>query len=395
LLGIGRALRDRGHQVSFVTGKPFQQMIARAGFERIPFGDQDSDSFSRPFWMRDFEIMRQSLHIAHAIQQEEPAAIVTAPLTVGPLVVRRAFHIPVAVLGLAAYMWPKHPTLPDLPEHPALQKELVSFHNHLCTLVKEGCRRLDIPVSATFGTNPVTSPLMGDRFLFRSVPELENVGHPPPAGICYVGALSHQEPDPLPPDLTDWLETRNDRPTILVDHALGKDIPDFWDNLVKAMEGLHLKAIAIFDTPGDRFLPNHVFGAAKLPRESLLPHISAVVTIGRSSTVLGALNHGLPMLMFPLGGEQKHLTLRCVRAGVGIDCSTYDWETGEPRPERYAPNTLREYLQAMLDEESAIRTNARRLKHAFRAINSFDVAADTLEQLPKDPFVLDPGEESG
>ena len=54
-----------------------------------------------------------------------------------------------------------------------------------------------------------------------------------------------------------------------------------------------------------------------IPQESILPKCSLVVSHGGSGSVLGALAHGLPMVLLPMGADQPLNAARCERLGVG------------------------------------------------------------------------------
>ncbi len=54
-----------------------------------------------------------------------------------------------------------------------------------------------------------------------------------------------------------------------------------------------------------------------IPQESILPKCSLVVSHGGSGSVLGALAHGLPMVLIPMGADQPLNAARCEQLGVG------------------------------------------------------------------------------
>jgi UDP:flavonoid glycosyltransferase YjiC (YdhE family) len=55
-----------------------------------------------------------------------------------------------------------------------------------------------------------------------------------------------------------------------------------------------------------------------IPQEELLPWCSAVVSQGGSGIVLGALAHGLPSVLLPVGADQPHTAARCADLGAAI-----------------------------------------------------------------------------
>lgn len=64
--------------------------------------------------------------------------------------------------------------------------------------------------------------------------------------------------------------------------------------------------------------PAHVHIERFVPQALLLPHCDLVVCHGGSGSVLGALAHGLPMVLLPLGADQPLNAARCQALGVGL-----------------------------------------------------------------------------
>nr|WP_238362174.1 glycosyltransferase [Actinopolymorpha pittospori] len=55
-----------------------------------------------------------------------------------------------------------------------------------------------------------------------------------------------------------------------------------------------------------------------VPQDEILPSCDLVVSHGGSGTVIGALAHGVPSLLIPLGADQPHNAERCAALGVGV-----------------------------------------------------------------------------
>ncbi|MEU7865877.1 glycosyltransferase [Dactylosporangium sp. NPDC049140] len=64
--------------------------------------------------------------------------------------------------------------------------------------------------------------------------------------------------------------------------------------------------------------PANVHVERYVPQASLLPRCSAVVAHAGSGTVLGALAHGLPMVLVPMGADQPDNADRCAELGVAV-----------------------------------------------------------------------------
>jgi UDP:flavonoid glycosyltransferase YjiC (YdhE family) len=63
--------------------------------------------------------------------------------------------------------------------------------------------------------------------------------------------------------------------------------------------------------------PAHVEVRRYLAQETILPRCSLVVSHGGSGSVMGALAHGRPSVLIPLGADQPQNAARCAQLGVG------------------------------------------------------------------------------
>jgi UDP:flavonoid glycosyltransferase YjiC (YdhE family) len=83
--------------------------------------------------------------------------------------------------------------------------------------------------------------------------------------------------------------------------------------------------------------PPNVRLEAFVPQASVLARSDAVVCHGGSGTVIGALAHGLPLALLPLGADQPDNASRCAALGVGV---VLDAITATPREIRSAVETV-------------------------------------------------------
>lgn len=106
-------------------------------------------------------------------------------------------------------------------------------------------------------------------------------------------------------------------------------------------------------TFGER--PDNVLLARYLPHSLLLPRCSLVVSHGGAGIMLGALAHGLPQLLVPLGADQPMNAEACVRAGVATHLPTAD----------VTPHRVSQTVTRLLDDQdvatatSAVRDELR------------------------------------
>lgn len=63
-------------------------------------------------------------------------------------------------------------------------------------------------------------------------------------------------------------------------------------------------------------MPPHIHLARFVAQAEVLPHVALVVSHGGSGTVLGALAHGRPMVLLPMGADQPWNGDRCAAISV-------------------------------------------------------------------------------
>jgi UDP:flavonoid glycosyltransferase YjiC (YdhE family) len=116
--------------------------------------------------------------------------------------------------------------------------------------------------------------------------------------------------------------------------------------------------------------PANVHIERYIPQSSLLPHCSAVVSHGGSGSVLGALAHGLPMVLLPMGADQPLNAARCDELGIArvlnaVTCT---------------PEIVRDAVLSVL-ADSTFRTNAERIRHEISALPDQVHAVRLIERL--------------
>lgn len=107
-----------------------------------------------------------------------------------------------------------------------------------------------------------------------------------------------------------------------------------------------------------------------VPQAQLLPYCSAVVTHAGSGSMLGALAHGLPLLVVPQGADQFSNAERIVAAGAGIAL----------RPGELSASAVRESMRSLLGSTS-YRDAARAIAAEIAALPPASYAVSALERL--------------
>ena len=117
---------------------------------------------------------------------------------------------------------------------------------------------------------------------------------------------------------------RSSRPTIYLTlgTVFNMESGDLFERAISALRELPIELIVTVGRGLDpaRFgpQPKHVHIERYIPQSALLPHCDAVINHGGSGSVIGALAHGLPMVVIPMGADQALNGARCQQLGFGI-----------------------------------------------------------------------------
>ena len=116
--------------------------------------------------------------------------------------------------------------------------------------------------------------------------------------------------------------------------------------------------------------PGNIHIERYIPQAAILPHCDAVVSHGGSGSVLGALAHGLPSVLIPLGADQPLNVARCAELGVAQVLDAVE----------ATPETVRVAVTTIL-EDPGYRRAAERLRDEIAALPGPAHALLLLERL--------------
>ena len=149
------------------------------------------------------------------------------------------------------------------------------------------------------------------------------------------------------------------------------------DLFARVLAGLRELPVDVVATVGDELdpaelgpLPAHIRVERFVAQAEVLPRCSAVVSHGGSGSVLGALAHGLPQVLIPMGADQPLNAARCEELGVARVLD----------PVAATPADVRAAVAEVL-EEGRYRTAAERLRQEFAALPGPAYAVELLERL--------------
>ena len=310
LLSISRAVVDAGHAVLWATSASLRGLVENAGFSFHQLGHRPA---ARPRG-------RAPLRVADAEQSDDEVRENFA---------RRATRLRLPLVGPLLYDWK-----PDL----AVCDEF-DFATML-TAERCGLPHASVLVSATglqIRPDVVGEPLREIRaeYGLAADPNLTMLGRhlrlspfPPtfraPESWRHGTEHAVRPPLPRPPGpRPDWARVRPDAPVIYftLGTEFGVESGDLYE---RVLTGLRALPVNLLMTVGSQIdpaefgpQPDHVRIAQYVPQDEVLPHCDVVVSHGGSGSVMGALAHGVPTLLVPIGADQPMNAQRCVELGVG------------------------------------------------------------------------------
>jgi UDP:flavonoid glycosyltransferase YjiC (YdhE family) len=179
--------------------------------------------------------------------------------------------------------------------------------------------------------------------------------------------------------LPKWLAPFPNRPTVYVTLGMVFNVQS-GDLFRRVLHGLSDLPINIIVTVGSQIdpaelgpQPENIRIERFIDQWALLPHCDLVVCHGGSGTVLGALTHGLPMLLLPMGADQPFNAQRCEALGVALALDALD----------VSPETLREAAARLLGTASH-RQAAERIRNEITAMPAQAIVVSLLTKLARD-----------
>ena len=374
-VGIAKELKQRGHEVAFATSRDFTDFFKQEGLNRIPNGRRDRQSFEISRWGGSIHISIQLKHIECALERFMPDVLIGSLLGFGSIFAGKIHELPTAVIGVSTYLFATPETLkyPDLLSAP--EKRAVWRSNDFRKAYNE--------VGTLFQFQPMSEndfiedmPLLGDLFFLRNLPDLIESSSELPQKVHLIGACNW-DTSIKAPELENWLREAkvSGYPILYVQPGAHFGARSFWSFLVDALSEQPIKVVASIGRKvgvlSDLSLyPDNFYVRDHIPQNQVLPYSDGIVSEGHTSVVLGALTHGIPLMLIPYGGEEMECAEMCIKAGVCVGINHKD----------ISVRSIKEKIQELI-QRSDIKNKAKKVKDLFKKSNSYQNAADLLEQL--------------
>ena len=372
---IAQELQRRGHDVAFATGPSMAPFLKQANLSRIPRGLRDGESFGVQFVWDGTDCVRQIRHLTYACEQFSPDVLVGQALTWSTMVMRRYTNLPLAIIGQAGYLWPTSQPLPYYDTYrPTFYKRVHERYRLGMDYYDVCCQMLNLPYDEVPRTSYEETPLLGDLFLLQSVRELEGDPALLPERVHFVGDCCWN-PSQVDPELQQWLGESADSGKPLIYVQIGRVLRSqmFTQHLVEVLGRLPVRVVASFGGASKTIssVPENFFVREHILQGQVLPYADAVVCSGTTTSVLGSLTHGLPLLIIPANAEEPFdLGFRCMAAQSGL-CLEAESATVE---------ALQQAIDALL-HKTELTQNARKIQQAFASIHGPSASANLIEEL--------------
>ena len=181
-------------------------------------------------------------------------------------------------------------------------------------------------------------------------------------------------------DDVSWLARRAARP--LVYFTLGTIFNlESGDLFERALAGLRVLPMDVVVTVGRELdpkvlgpQPSNVYVRSYIPQSALFPHCDLVVSHAGSGSIVGALAHGLPMVLLPIGADQPFNAARCHDLHVGRVLNSVE----------ATPEDVERAATAVL-EDSTYRQSAKQLQAENASLPDPEYCMRLLERLALQP----------
>ena len=366
LVQLAHAAERAGHTVAFAGQPGMMATVEEAGFGGFDTGGRTLLETTERTPLLEFDLAREhrairetfagkaarerATRVRELCESWHPDIVVCEEMDFGAVVAAEALGIPYATvisIGSGAFVW--------------LQ------------LVREPLNAL----RDEHGLPPDPELSMLHRYLVISPfpPSFRDPANPLPPNAHPIRAVAADRAA-ADEDVLSWLASHPPRP--LVYFTLGTifnlESGDLFERVLAGLRELSVDVVVTVGRELDpRVLgpqPSNVYVRSYIPQSALLPHCDLVVSHAGSGSVVGALAHGLPMVLLPIGADQPFNAARCHDLRVGRVLNAFE----------AAPEDVRRAAAAVL-ADTTYGQNAKRLEAEVASLPDPEYGVRLLERL--------------
>lgn len=317
---IGKCFQSAGSRAIVCTGDAFARSIVREGLEFYEHRFSDH-CFEISSWYLPEYVAKQFKILVEAIRLHGPEILIVSQHCPA-YVLLEDFSIQTWVLGLATSLWPRR----ICPSTECTDRELRENWRlaEWQKIVSEAARLLE-----TTRHRIDVSTFYGNKFLLRSVPELDPMPSNSWPQFSYIGDCLYE------PDVDEsWRAFANklSKRVIYIQHGRHFDRRDFWTELEsvfsKSTEFIYIADMERYDgAKPSTHLPIHF--RRQVPLLTLIPNIDVIVSSGGSTSVLAAISSAKKLIMSAPGSGAEDLSelVRTQELGRVFDFTPTDPQT--------------------------------------------------------------------
>ena len=395
---VARALVSRGHEVRWLTGSAFAELVGSTGAQFEPLveaSDPASGStFTERFPEREGlsglagikfdlkhvfldEIPGQVADLQRVLATEPADAVVSDAGFMGASVQHELDGTPWASIGITPLAMPSRDLAPFgtglPPVRTARDRLRATTMSFIQRVVLRDVERHHTAIRARYGL-PASGPgVFGagaspQLYLQSGTKAFDYPRSDLPPHVHYVGPLTSSGPPSSTP--TDWEALAAGRPIVVLTQGTVATHDDTLVNPgLRALADEDVFVVAVGTSLSDEAPPNarHV---PYLPYDEIMPLASAMVTNGGYGGVQIALSHGVPLAVAGTTEDKPEVAARVAWSGAGINM-----RTANPTEE-----AVQKAVRRLLTDQD-IRRNARRIADDYARHDAPQTAADLLESM--------------
>ena len=373
LVGIGRTLKSRGHQVKMLLNPHYQSLVEKAGLEFEPVGSleeytqfvDDGDLW----WGKKAFAVLIKLMMSNLVPTFEAIAknykpgetvVVAGSMALGARLAHEKLGVPLATVHLQPYAFGTDAQIPSpvaTPEDPFLPH----FNK----------------VRAALGLEPTENVFHGwyhsPHEVLGMFPAWFATEHRWPPHTHLVGFPMEDQKGlvDIPSDLEDFLQA-GDPPVVITFGTGMRQAKHCFEEATEALTKMGRRGILLTRYPEQlpATLPDSIKHFSYVPFSDVLPRTAGILYHGGIGTLSQALKAGIPHIVVPFAHDQPDNAQQLIALGIGRAI----------KPKELNADLIVEAFSALLDNPEVLQ-KCNALKDHFSGPNGLEEASNRIEAL--------------
>ncbi len=373
MLPVAAELERAGHTVAFASARSFLPTLERHGLTALSAGlDWLEAETARTFpefaelalaeqgtWMLTEVFADQAAHamvpdLLALCADWQPDLIVRNDFEFASCIVGERLGLPYATISISFF-------LPEAVLQPLIGEQLAYLRS-------------------SYGLAPYPAIDMLYRHAYLSFAPLSFQ----PRFLPTMHALRPLLPSAGPDDLPAWCRELPARPTVYASMSSVYRVPDVFPTIIAALQDADVNLIVTLGRGQDPAQfgaqPAHIHIEQFIPHHALLPQCDVFITHGPFSTVMGALSHGVPLLLLPFSGELLGGAVKAMELGLGRALKRPEHTGFDQWVRTFSAVSVRDAVRELL-HNPVYRANTRQMQQELQALPGPDHLLALLTRL--------------